>query len=59
MNIIILVLSFVLSFLLVIYGTPITKRVAHRYNLLDVPNGKLKVHKEPVPYMGGVIVYFA
>ncbi len=55
---IILVLSFVLSFLLVIYGTPIAKRVAHRYNLLDIPNGQLKTHKEPVAYMGGVIVYF-
>jgi UDP-GlcNAc:undecaprenyl-phosphate GlcNAc-1-phosphate transferase len=51
-------LSFVLSFLLVIYGTPITRRVAHRYNLLDSPDGRLKHQKEPVAYMGGVIVYF-
>lgn len=55
---IILGFSFLLSFLLVTYGTPITRKVAHRYNLLDVPDGKLKIHKDPVPYMGGVIVYF-
>lgn len=54
-----LVLSFVLSFLLVIYGTPIIRKVAFRYNLMDVPDNKLKKQKEPVPYMGGVIVYFA
>ena len=56
---IILVLSFILSFLLTIYGTPITRKVAHRYKILDYPNGKLKKQKEPIPYMGGVIVYFS
>jgi len=55
----ILILSFVLSFLLTIYGTPITKKVACRYKILDFPDGRLKQQKEPVPYMGGVIVYFA
>ena len=54
-----LILSFVLSFLLVIYGTPIIRKVAFRYNLMDIPDNKLKKQKEPVPYMGGVIVYFA
>lgn len=56
---IVLALSFVLSFSLVIYGTPIIRKVAYRYNLLDTPDGQLKKHKESVPYMGGVIIYFA
>jgi len=56
---IIFALSFVLSFLLTIYGTPITRKVAHRYSILDYPDGKLKKQQEPVPYMGGVIVYFS
>ncbi len=56
---VILGLSFALSYLLVTYGTPITRKVAQRYNLVDEPDGKLKTHKEPVAYMGGVIVYFA
>ncbi len=59
MNEIILVLTFILSFLLTIYGTPLAQRVAFRYQLLDQPDGKLKKHSQPVPYMGGVIVYFA
>lgn len=58
-NEIVLTLSFILSFLLVVYGTPIVRKVAHRYNLLDNPDGNLKKQKEPVPYMGGVIIYFA
>ena len=35
------------------------QRVAFRYQLLDQPDGKLKKQSQPVPYMGGVIVYFA
>ena len=59
MNEIILALSFILSLLLSLYGTPVTQKVAHRYQLMDFPDGKLKKQREPVPYMGGVIIYFA
>jgi UDP-GlcNAc:undecaprenyl-phosphate/decaprenyl-phosphate GlcNAc-1-phosphate transferase len=59
MNELILALSFVLSLLLTLYGTPVTQKVAQRYQLLDYPDGNLKRQKEPVPYMGGVIIYFA
>ena len=59
MNEIILIFTFILSFLLTIYGTPLAQRVAFRYQLLDQPDGKLKKHSQPVPYMGGVIVYFS
>jgi len=59
MNEIILVLTFMLSFLLVFYGTPIARQVAIRYGILDHPDGQLKKHREPVPYLGGIIIYFA
>jgi len=59
MNEIILVLAFLLALLLTLYGTPITQKVAFRYNLLDFPDQKLKRQAQPVPYMGGVIVYFS
>ncbi len=59
MNEILYLLSFILAFLLSVYGTPVAKKVAYRYNLLDIPDNKLKKQKNPVPYMGGVIVYFA
>jgi UDP-GlcNAc:undecaprenyl-phosphate/decaprenyl-phosphate GlcNAc-1-phosphate transferase len=59
MNELILFLTFALAFLLTLYGTPLAQRVARHYNLLDLPDGRLKQHREPVPYMGGVIVYFA
>jgi UDP-GlcNAc:undecaprenyl-phosphate GlcNAc-1-phosphate transferase len=59
MDEIILALTFLLSFLLTLYGTPLAQRVAFRYQLLDQPDGKLKKQSQPVPYMGGLIVYFA
>lgn len=59
MNGLILGFTFLLALLLAVTGTPIAKRVAHHYNLLDFPDGRLKKQREPVPYMGGVIVYFA
>jgi UDP-GlcNAc:undecaprenyl-phosphate GlcNAc-1-phosphate transferase len=59
MNEIILIFSFVLSFLLTLYGTPLAQKVAFRYQILDQPDGKLKRQAQPVPYMGGLVVYFA
>jgi len=59
MNEIILVLTFALSLMLSLYGTPVTMKVAERYGILDHPDGKLKRHRKATPYMGGVIVYFA
>lgn len=32
-------------------------RVALRLNIMDVPDGKIKCHKKPVPYLGGIAVY--
>lgn len=59
MNEIILILAFFLALLLSLYGTPVTQRVAERYGIFDHPDGKLKRQQNPVPYMGGVIIYFA
>jgi UDP-GlcNAc:undecaprenyl-phosphate GlcNAc-1-phosphate transferase len=59
MNEIILVLAFALSLGLSLYGTPVTQKVAERYGILDHPDGVLKRHRKPIPYMGGVIIYFA
>jgi UDP-GlcNAc:undecaprenyl-phosphate GlcNAc-1-phosphate transferase len=59
MNEIILVLSFMLSFFLTIYGTPVAQKVAHQYKILDYPDQKLKQQEKPIPYLGGIIIYFA
>ena len=35
------------------------KRVAIFLKVLDVPNDKRKIHKEPVPLLGGLGIFFA
>lgn len=45
--------AFLISFCFV----PIAKYIAQRLNILDVPDGKIKVHSKITPYLGGVAVY--
>lgn len=59
MNTVLQVLAFCLALFLSLYGTPIARRVAYRYGILDIPDGRLKKHKTPTPYLGGVMVFFA
>jgi UDP-GlcNAc:undecaprenyl-phosphate GlcNAc-1-phosphate transferase len=32
--------------------------VARKFEFFDIPDGKIKTHKKPVPYLGGLAVYF-
>jgi len=50
-------LTFVLSFLLAFYLTPIMREAALRFGIVDKPDGKLKKQREPVPYLGGLAIY--
>ncbi|MBI5375473.1 MAG: undecaprenyl/decaprenyl-phosphate alpha-N-acetylglucosaminyl 1-phosphate transferase [Candidatus Schekmanbacteria bacterium] len=52
-------LTFVLSFLLSIYGTPVAMKAATKFGIIDKPDGKLKTQGKPVPYLGGLSVYLS
>jgi UDP-GlcNAc:undecaprenyl-phosphate GlcNAc-1-phosphate transferase len=52
-------LSGLLAALLAHLLTPLAMQVARQYGLVDRPDGKLKLHAEPVPYLGGAAVYLA
>lgn len=49
----IIIFAFLLSFLLV----PICRILAIKFQILDQPNSR-KLHREPVPYLGGLAIYF-
>ena len=53
-GIIYLAISFLISALL----TPVTIRVAHVRRWLDIPGGR-KIHRAPIPRLGGVAVFIA
>lgn len=52
-------ITFLSSLVAVLLLTPLARRVAFRFDILDHPRAPVKVHKEPVPYLGGVAVYLA
>ncbi len=50
-------LCFAAALALALLGTPIAGRAALRFGIVDVPDGSLKRHRGPVPYLGGLAVY--
>jgi len=51
--------TFVLSILMALYGTPLARQAAIKFGIVDNPDGRLKVQREPVPYLGGLAIYMA
>ena len=45
-----------IAFLFSLLLTPFVRDLARRWNLVDQPDGRRKVHSEPVPRVGGVAV---
>ena len=42
-----------------LYLAPIIIRAALRYGIVDKPKPPLKSHKDPVPYLGGMVIFIA
>jgi UDP-GlcNAc:undecaprenyl-phosphate/decaprenyl-phosphate GlcNAc-1-phosphate transferase len=51
--------TFILSFLLSLYLTPVFREAALKFGIMDKPGGHLKKQEEPVPYLGGLAVYLS
>ena len=52
-----LVVAAATSFLLATFGTPLAIRAARSTGFLDAPQGALKQHREPTPYLGGMAIF--
>ena len=48
----------VLSFFLSLYLVPKAIEIARKFNIMDVPDGRLKKHSKPVPYLGEWLFIF-
>ncbi|MEO6458269.1 MAG: MraY family glycosyltransferase [Chloroflexia bacterium] len=51
-----LLIIFMGALVLSVLATPVAKRVARRYSVMDAPSAR-KVHASPVPLLGGVAIY--
>lgn len=47
------------SLVLSIIFVPVCMRAAVKFNVMDKPDNKLKKHKKPVPYLGGVAIFLS
>lgn len=50
-----IILSFSVSFILSLFLTPIMMMVARKFGVMDQPSER-KVHKEPIPLLGGIAI---
>lgn len=55
--ILIYVLTFFLALIFSLYGTPVAREAAIKFNIVDRPDGRLKNQAEPIPYLGGLAIY--
>ncbi len=51
--------TLLLSLALGLYLTPIVRKAALQFGILDKPDGKLKRQDQAVPYLGGIAVYLS
>ncbi|NDE76609.1 MAG: undecaprenyl/decaprenyl-phosphate alpha-N-acetylglucosaminyl 1-phosphate transferase, partial [Proteobacteria bacterium] len=47
---------FIVALAASLVGTPLARRVAHRFGVLDQPSAR-KVHRTPTPLLGGLAIY--
>ena len=52
-------ITFAVTFALSLGLTPLFRKIALRSQFMDTPMGQLKKHTAPVPYMGGLAIYFS
>jgi UDP-GlcNAc:undecaprenyl-phosphate GlcNAc-1-phosphate transferase len=47
------------AFVLSVVLTPLMIKIAKKYNIVDKPDNKLKSHKSPTPYLGGIAIFLS
>ncbi len=52
-------LFFSLSFLIALLLTPVLKKIALKLKAVDWPNAPRKIHKKPIPLLGGLAIFLA
>ena len=48
----IIIITFILCMLL----TPVSIKIAHKFNLVDIPTDNRRIHKKPMPRVGGIAI---
>ncbi len=46
------------SMFLTLILTPVFRAIAMKYRVYDMPDDRLKTHRRPIPYLGGLAIFF-
>ena len=57
-NKILLLLAFAVSFIITFLSTPFVKRIAEKIDIVDKPDEARRVHKKPIPLLGGLSMFY-
>lgn len=53
------VLPFIIAILISLIMTPLVRKFAFKIGAIDIPKDERRVHKEPMPLLGGLAIYIA
>jgi UDP-GlcNAc:undecaprenyl-phosphate/decaprenyl-phosphate GlcNAc-1-phosphate transferase len=48
--------AFIIALVVTVIATPLVKKLAFKFNVVDKPNEDRKVHKKTMPYLGGLAI---
>ncbi len=57
-QLIFLIFSFIIAFVFSFAFTPVVKRMAYKIKAIDVPKDGRRMHKRPIPRLGGLAIIF-
>ena len=52
-------IPFILSMAMSLFLTPLFMNISFKFDFLDVPKESRKVHRTPIPFLGGIIIYIS
>jgi len=58
-NSLIYIFSFIFSLILALFLTPLIKRIAEKFEILDKPGSERKIHQKPTPLLGGLAIFLS
>lgn len=53
------IIALLFSFFVSVVATGVMQFLARKMRVLDVPNSERKIHKKPIPLLGGVAIFFS
>lgn len=52
-------IPFVTAIIISFFMTPIARKIAIKVNAIDIPKDERRIHKKPIPLLGGIAIYLA